>query len=265
MLESLSLDDKSIIITGGGTGLGRAMVNALARAGADVAIAARRTGPIEEAADEVRSLGRRSLAIACDVADSAQVDAMVETTIAELGKVDVMINNAGRTNNPRIPIWEVTDEIWRSEIDVNLSGAFFCARAVSKHMAERGKGKIINVASGFGIRAGRDIYTYACGKGGMMQLTRTLAFSLARYGITANTIVPGFIPTRGVESMRSGLPASGDSLPTGKLGKPEDMGPIAVFLSSDASDYMTGEMIILDGGAMAGGIAPTGHAPVMPL
>ena len=165
MLESLSLDGKSIIITGGGTGLGRAMVNALARAGADVAIAARRTGPIEEAADEVRSLGRRSLAIACDVADSAQVDAMVDQTIAEFGKVDVMINNAGRTNNPRIPIWEVTDEIWRSEIDMNLSGAFFCARAVAKHMADRGKGKIINVASGFGIRAGRDIYTYACGKG----------------------------------------------------------------------------------------------------
>ena len=116
-----------------------------------------------------------------------------------------MINNAGRTNNPRIPIWEVTDEIWRSEIDVNLSGAFFCARAVSKHMADRGKGKIINVASGFGIRAGRDIYTYACGKGGMMQLTRTLAFSLARYGITANTIVPGFIPTRGcrVDALRA--------------------------------------------------------------
>ena len=265
MLEGLSLDGKAIIITGGGTGLGRAMVRALARAGADLTIAARRQSPIEEAAEDVRALGRRVLAISTDVADSSQADSMVARTLEEFGKVDVLINNAGRTNNERLPIWDVTDEDWRAAMDVNVTGAFFCARAVSKHMVDRGGGKIINVASGFGLRGGRDIYSYTCGKGAMIQLTRTLAFSLGRHGVTANTIVPGFIPTRGVDSMREGLPASGDTLPIAKLGKPEDMGPAAVFLSSDASNYMNGEMLILDGGGLVGGLAPTGHAPVVQL
>ena len=266
MLELLSLDGKVIIVTGGGTGLGRAATLALARAGADLVIAARRQGPIDEAAAEVEDLGRKALAISTDVSDSSQVDRMVALTLERFGRVDVLINNAGRTSqNVHSPIWEITDEEWRAGIDTNLSGAFYCARAVSKHMVDRGKGKIINVASGFGLRGGRDIYIYTCSKGGMMQLTRTLAFSLGRYGVTANTIVPGFIPTGGVSSMRESLAQSGDVIPIGRLGKPEDIGPIAVFLASDASNYMNGEMITLDGGGLAGGLAPTGHAPVIPL
>ena len=265
MLESLSLDGKVVIITGGGTGLGRAMVRDLAEAGADMVISARRPGPIEEAAAEVEGMGRRALAIPADVGDSQQVDSMIARTLEHFGKVDVLINNAGRTGNAPMAIWDISDEEWRGAIDTNLSGAFFCARAVSRHMVDRGQGKIINVASGFGLRGGRDIYTYTCGKGGMIQLTRTLAMSLGRYGVTSNSIVPGFIPTQGVDAMREGLPRSGDVIPTGKLGTPEDMGPIAVFLASDASSYMNGEMIVLDGGGLAGSYAPTGHAPVIPL
>ena len=266
MLESLSLDGKTIIVTGGGTGLGRAMVHSLARAGADIVIAARREGPIHEAAAEVEGLGRMALAISTDVSDSSQVSQMVDRTLDRFGRVDVLINNAGRTaENIYAPIWEITDEEWRAGIDTNLSGAFYCARAVSKHMVDRGRGKIINVASGFGLRGGRDIYAYTCSKGGMIQLTRTLAMSLGRYGVTANTIVPGFIPTRGTDSMREFLPSSGELIPTGRLGRPEDIGPIAVFLASDASDYMNGEMMFLDGGGLAGGFAPTGHAPLIPL
>ena len=266
MLDRLSLDGRVVIVTGGGTGLGRAMVRALARAGADLVIAARRQGPIEEAAEEVRALGRRALAVVTDVSDSAQVDGMVARSLETFGKVDVLINSAGSTaENVRAPIWEITDQEWRAGIDVNLSGAFYCARAVSKHMVDRGGGKIINVASGFGLRGSRDLYIYSCGKGGMMQLTRTLAMSLGRYGVTANTIVPGFIPTRGTDSFRESLPESGAMIPIGKLGRPEDIGPIAVFLASQASDYMNGEVITLDGGGLAGGFAPTGHAPVIPL
>ena len=267
MLESLSLDGKTIVITGGGTGLGRAMVRDLARSGADVVIAARRPGPIEEAAEEVQGLGRRGMAVVTDVTDSAQVNRLVERTIEEFGKVDVMISNAAMVGAPSSQIWDMSDEDWRQGIDANLSSAFYCARAVSKHMVERGKGKIINVVSGFGIRGGRNMYTYTCGKGGMLQLTRTLAISLGRSGVTANSLVPGFIPTKGADegAMRESLPRSAEFIPMGAFPQPQDVGPVAVFLASDASDYMNGEVFAIDAGGLAGGYAPTGHAPVVEL
>ena len=265
MLEALSLDGKVTIVTGGGTGLGRAMVNALARAGADVVIAARRPGPIEAAAQEVRGLGRRALALPTDVTDSAQVNAMVSRTLEELGKVDVLVNNAAMVGAPITPIWDMTDQEWRQGIDANLTGAFFCTRAVVKHMVERGNGKIINVASGFAMRGNRDMYTYTCGKGGLLQLTRTLAISLGRYGVTSNTLIPGFIPTGDVDAIREGLPRSAEFIPAGKFPTPQDLGPVAVFLASDASSYMNGDTIVVDGGGLAGGFAPTGHAPAIPL
>ena len=266
MLESLSLDGKSIAITGGGTGLGLAMVRALARAGANLAIAGRRSGPIEEAAAEVRSLGQDAIAVPTDVTDSAEVNAFVQGTIERFGRIDVLINNAGAVqDNVRKPIWDITDEDWSRIMDVNLTGAFYCSRAVSRPMVDQGHGKIVNVASGFGMRGGRDIYMYCCSKGGMIQLTRVLSFNLARYGVTANSIVPGFVPTGNSGATTESLPRSGDFLPIGKLGKPEDFGPLAVFLSSSASDYMTGEMVIADGGGLAGGVTPTGHAPLIPM
>ncbi len=266
MLESLSLEGRSVVITGGGTGLGLAMVRAMARAGADLVIAGRRTGPIEEAAAEVESLGGRAVSVATDVTDSAQVANLMKTCLDRFGKIDVLINNAGAvSDNVRKPIWDLTDEEWDRIMKVNLTGAFYCAREVSQTMVDQGHGKIINVASGFGLRGGRDIYMYCCSKGGMIQLSRVLSFNLARYGITANTIVPGFVPTGATDTMSASLPRGGEFLPTGKLGKPEDFGPLAVYLASPASDYMTGEMIIADGGGLAGGIQPTGHAPVIPL
>ena len=267
MLERLSLDGKIVIITGGGTGLGLAMVRALARAGANLVIAGRRQGPIDAATAEVEAIGREALAVSTDVTNSGQVDGLIEAALARFNQIDVLINNAGAVQeNVSKPLWDITDDEWHLVMDVNLTGAFYCARAAAKPMADRGKGKIINVASGFGLRAGRDIYMYCCSKGGMIQLTRALSFNLARYGITANSIVPGFIPTSATEAdIRGTLPRSGDFLPIGKLGRPEDLGPVAVFLSSDASDYMTGEMIIADGGGLAAGIVPTGHAPVVAL
>ncbi len=266
MLESLSLEGKTVVITGGGTGLGLAMVRAMARAGADLVIAGRRTGPIEEAVAEAETLGVKALPVATDVTDSAQVANLMKTCLDQFGKIDVLINNAGAvSDNVRKPIWDLTDEEWDRIMKVNLTGAFYCSREVSQTMVDQGHGKIINVASGFGMRGGRDIYMYCCSKGGMIQLTRVLSFNLARYGITANTIVPGFVPTGSTDTMSASLPRGGEFLPTGKLGKPEDFGPLAVYLASPASDYMTGEMIIADGGGLAGGVTPTGHAPVIPL
>ena len=265
MLESLSLEGKTIVVTGGGTGLGKEMALAMARAGADLAVASRRMGPIEDVAAAAREIGRRSLAISTDVTDPGQVNRLFQTTLEEFGKVDVLLNNAGIVRaHGGVPIWEITDEDWRLGIDTNLSGAFYCSRAIARHMVERGEGKIINVSSGYGLRGGRDNYMYACGKGGIVQLTRTLAISLGRHGVTSNCIVPGFIPTEGTDRSRMSMP-SGKFIPVGRVGEPRELGPVAVFLASSASDYMNGEMFAVDGGGLAGGYAPTGYAPETPL
>ena len=255
------------IVTGGGTGLGLEMVRHLARAGANVAVAGRRVAPIESAADEVKATGPDAIAMPTDVSDSDQANALVAAALDHFGRIDILINNAALVSDSvPTPIWDITDEDWQAALDVNLSGAFYCARAASRSMADQGSGKIINVSSGFGLRGGRDIYTYCCTKGGIIQLTRVLSFSLARYGVTANSIVPGFIPTEGTDTeMRESLPRSGAYLPTGKLGVPQDIGPVAVFLASPASDYMTGEIFTLDGGGLAAGLAPTGYAPEISL
>jgi len=267
MLEKLNLEGRVVVITGGGTGLGLEMTRHLARAGADLIIAGRRPGPIEAAAAEVIALGRRALAVPTDVSDSAQADRLIAAALAHFGQVDALINNAALVaDTTPTPLWEVSDGEWQAALNVNLSGAFYCARAVAKPMVDRGSGKIINVSSGFGLRGGRDIYTYCCTKGGILQLTRALSFSLARYGVTANSIVPGFIPTAGTDSdLRDALPPSGAFLPTGQLGRPEDIGPVAVFLAAPASDYMTGETFTLDGGGLAAGLAPAGYGPLRPL
>ena len=265
MLDKLSLDGKTAVVTGGGTGLGREMALALARAGADVVVAGRRPGPIGEVAALVKDEDRRALAMPTDVTDSAQVDRLFQRALDELGKVDVLVNNAGMVGGQGgKPIWEITDEEWRAVADANLTGSFYCSRTVARHMVERGQGKIINVASGFGLRGGRDNYMYACSKGGVVQLTRTLAASLGRYGVTSNCLVPGMFPTEGTDASTERLPRA-EFVPVGRLGDPREVGPIAVFLASSASDYMNGALFVVDGGGLAGGYAPTGYAPVVPL
>ena len=255
MLDRLSLVDRTIIVTGGGTGLGRATVLALAKAGASLVIAARRNGPIQEIAAEVCAQGCRALAVPTDVTDSEQVNKMVHSAMEEFGKVDVLINNAGivREHKAR-PLWEISDAEWRVGIDVNLTSAFYCSRAVSEHMVKRGSGKIINVASGFGLRGGRDNYMYAAGKGGIVNFTRVLATSLSRYGVIATCVVPGFIDT----TEQGGKDGRGEFIPIGRTGRAEEIGPVMVYLASDASNYTNGALFTLDGGALAGGYAPTG-------
>ena len=265
LLQGLRLDGVVVVVTGGGSGLGKEMALAVAGAGADVAVAGRRSGPLDEVVSDIETVGTRGLAVSTDVTDSNAVSGLFEAVVAELGKVDVLINNAGIVRGQGgTAIWDVTDEMWRLGIDTNLTGAFYCARAVSRHMVERGSGKIINVSSGFGLRGARDNYMYACGKGGIVQLTRSLAVSLGRYGVTSNCIVPGFFPTEATSQSEMALPR-GDLIPIGRTGLPHELGPVAVWLSSSASDYMTGEMFVVDGGGLAGGFAPTGYAPQVEL
>ena len=152
MWKTLDLRGKVEIVTGGGTGLGREVARGLAALGADVAVAGRRLGPIEETAREVEAAGRRSLAISTDVIDSTQVNNLIDRTISELGRIDILINNAGiaGADDPTKAVWEISDEAWQRGIDGDLTGSFYCARAAGKHMVGRGSGKTVNASSGFG-------------------------------------------------------------------------------------------------------------------
>jgi len=264
------LAGKVAIITGGGTGLGKATALALAGEGADVVISSRRLEAIEPTARELSDLGVRSLAVPTDITDSRQVNRMVEQTLDKMGRIDILMNYAGIVRNEKTkPIWEITDEEWRLGIDTNLSGAFYCCRAVGKYLVAQKSGKVVNVASGFGLRGGRDNYMYCTAKGGILQLTRSLALTWAKDNIQVNTIAPGFVDTTAWQpgssvgvAEDSGLGSQGKFIPVGRFGQPPDVGSLGLFLASDASDYITGALFIADGGGMVG-YAPTGFSPVM--
>jgi len=245
------------------------MALAFAKAGADVVVGARRAGPIEETADLVRGLGRRALAVPTDVTDSAQADRLVAATLAEFGKLDILVNNAGidRSTPRGKPLIEITDEEWRRGIDINLSGAFFCSRAAAGPMIERRSGVILNIASGWGFRSGRDNFMYCCAKGGVIQLTRSLAMTLLPYNVRAVGLAPGFFAkSPAVTDEDHALRRErGRFIPLGRIGEAAEIGPLAVLLVSDGASYLSGETVALDGGSLAGGSAPWGMAPSLAL
>jgi NAD(P)-dependent dehydrogenase (short-subunit alcohol dehydrogenase family) len=273
ILEKFNLRGKTAIVTGGGTGLGKVMCHALAEGGADIVVASRNSGPINGTAEEVIRLGRRAIAVPTDVTESPQVDRLVERAIKEFGKIDILINNAGIArgieSSPRDPvqkelgpIWEITDAMWHQAIDVNLTSAFYCCRAVARHMIERGSGKIINMASVGGLRAVRNNFTYCSAKAGLIMFTKTLAVSWARNNIQVNCIAPGVFP--GVEVLPSTIQKLARFMPMGRCGELREIGPLAVFLGSQGSDYITGECFVVDGAGSVG-YAPTGYAPILPI
>jgi NAD(P)-dependent dehydrogenase (short-subunit alcohol dehydrogenase family) len=250
---------KTVLITGAGTGLGRAMSLALADCGADIVGAARRLEPLQETKAMVEETGRKCLVSTCDVRDSGQVNDMISNAIKAFGRIDILINNAGVGEAGRgKTLLELTDEEWHSGIDTNLSSAFYCSRAMIPHFLENGGGRIINLTSGWGYRARRDLYMYSIAKGGIIQLTKCLAVSYARDNIYVTCIAPGSVPTQITEDE---IPAAAANQPMGRVGVGGDISSAAVFLCSDFSNYMTGETILVDGGAIAGGLTPAGIEP----
>ena len=263
VLDKLSLTGRIAVVTGAGRGLGRAMSIALAEAGADLVVTARTQGQIEETAALVRETGRRCLAVTADVTDSETVNAMIDATIAEYGRIDILVNNAGGVTDAFAnTLTNINDAQWRKGIDTNLTGAVFCSRAAVPHMQKQGGGKIINVTSGFGLRAGRDNFMYTSAKAGLINFTRSLTLT---YGpeIQANLIAPGLFPHD--DPAMAEWWKGGKFTPMGRLGRDEELGPLVVFLASDLSSYMNGQIIVLDGGGLAAGQVPTGFAPVVPL
>lgn len=256
VLEKLSLNGKVALITGAGRGLGRAMALALAGAGCAIVAVARSRGQLEETAAAVRELGRACVVLPADVTRSAEVNAMVAAALAELGHIDVLINNAGGgSEDYGKPLEEISDEMWQAGIALNLTSQFYCCRAVIPHLIAQQHGRIINIASGLGLRGGKQMFTYTCAKGAVIQFTRSLAVTYAGHNIQSNCIVPGVF---GEAAERF---HGGKFVPLGRAGEYEEIGPLAVFLASDAARHLNGAMLTIDGGALAGGVTPTGSYP----
>jgi 3-oxoacyl-[acyl-carrier protein] reductase len=244
----MTLDGKVALVTGGGRGIGQAVAVALAGAGADVCVAVSRDVSAAEAvAEEVRGKGRRALAQQADVSQSDQAEALVARTVEELGRIDLLVNNAGITRDGLI--MRMSDEDWDAVLNVNLKGTFHCTRAALKRMVRQRSGRIVNITSVMGITGNAGQANYAASKAGVIGLTRSTAKEVGSRGITCNAVAPGWIQTRMTEGLSEEITTQVlKQIPLGRLGEPEDVAGLVLFLCSDAASYITGQVIVVDGG-----------------
>ena len=252
--ELFDLSGKATIVTGGGSGIGRQMAIALAELGSNVVICARKLERCEKTAAELAELGVRALALRCDVRRKDDIEALVERTVEEFDRVDVLVNDAGTSWGA--PAEETPIEGWQKVLDVNLTGLFLVSQAVARRMIAQGGGAIINIASVAGLHGSppgmMDAVAYSASKGGVIALTRDLAWKWAHYGIRVNTIAPGWFPSdmskvlldRFGEALLSGIPLS-------RFGGQDDLKGAVALLASQAGAYVTGHTLVVDGGQSA--------------
>jgi 2-deoxy-D-gluconate 3-dehydrogenase len=242
------LSGKVAIVTGGDGGIGLGMARGLARAGASLVVAARNPEKSALAVSELQALGVQAIAIETDVSSEGSITALMEQAVAHFGRLDVLVNNAG--TNVRLPAQELTLEQWHQVLDTNLTGAFLCAKAAYPHLM--GGGKVINVGSMLSLFGSAVAAAYGASKGGVVQLTKSLAVGWAADGIQVNAILPGWIDTALTRTAREQLPGLNERVlarsPSGRWGVPADFEGIAVFLASEASNFITGAAIPVDGG-----------------
>lgn len=247
------LSGRVAIVTGGSIGLGRQMAESLAESGANLVLCARKKERCEQAAEELKQLGVRTLALGCDVKNPDQIRAVVEGAIAQFGHVDILINNAGTSWGA--PVEEMLLEQWNKVIETNLTGTFLFSQAVGKYMTSQRRGKIINIASVAGLQGAPPEFQaigYHASKGGVIAFTKDLACKWGVHNIQVNAIAPGWFPTHMSEAViERNKEAFLRGIPLGRFGSDHDLKGATAFLASDASDFVTGHVLVVDGGQTA--------------
>lgn len=253
MTTHFDLSGKVAIVTGASRGLGQVFARALAKAGADLVITSRNPASLNDFRAEIESLGRRAVPVALDVRDYDSIQQMAAAAIDAYGKVDILVNNAGC--NVRKPALEITWDDWNLVLDTNLRGTFFVAQAVARHMIPRKYGRIINIGSVTSVFGYAGLGPYTASRGGVKQLTMSLADDWGPHGITVNCLAPGWFKTEQNKVMyedKEWVEYLVDRIPLKRPGKPTDLEGAVIFLASDASEYITGQTLLVDGGITTG-------------
>jgi NAD(P)-dependent dehydrogenase (short-subunit alcohol dehydrogenase family) len=251
----LSLEGKTAVIVGGTSGIGRALSVGLADAGADVIASARRKEQVEETAAEIEARGKRTLRVPSDVSDRPSLENLLAQTLEHFGKVDILINCAGRIK--RAPTLTFPEEEWQSILDTNLTGTLRACQIFGRHMLDRGYGRIVNIASLNTFVAFSQVAAYAASKAAVASLTRSLAVEWSQHGVLVNAIAPGVFRTALNAELLDSTPRGKELLmrtPMGRFGKTEEVVGAAIYLSSDAASYVTGQVLVVDGGFLASGV-----------
>lgn len=252
ILDKFRLDGKVALVTGASVGLGQAMALALAEAGADVAAHCHLAGEADETCATLEKMGRKTTVVTGDMFDKTTPKRLVEETVEKLGRIDILVNNAGMIR--RTPAVDFSEEDWSTVLEVNLSSVFRLSQAAGKQMIEQGGGKIVNIASLLSFQGGITVPAYTASKSGVAGLTKAFANEWAKFNVNVNAIAPGYMATNNTTALRADESRNRqilERIPAGRWGEASDLGGAVVFLSSAASDYLQGHILVVDGGWMA--------------
>jgi len=252
---ALELHGRNAVVIGGTSGIGRAIAHGLADAGANVVCTSRRQDQVNAAAVEIESKGRKTLRVTSDVSDKSSLESLLAECGEKLGKVDILVNSAGRTK--REPTLDLDEETWDAILETNLTGTLRACQVFGKHMIDNGYGRIINIASLSSFVSLFEVAAYSASKAAVASLTKSLSIEWAKHGVNVNAIAPGVFRTALNQQLLDESPRGQEFLtrtPMGRFGKVEELAGAAVFLASDAASYVTGEVLVVDGGFLASGV-----------